>query len=78
MRILLGPMQRPEEACEVAKHSGNEAALRQAADYLLQAGHHEVSLMLLSHAMWGCVHRQGVSALCLCVLQMILGRQHDV
>ena len=42
VRILLGPMQRPEEACEIARHSGNQAALQQAAAYLLQTGNHEV------------------------------------
>ena len=31
-----------EEACQLAQHSGDESALRQAADYLLGSGQHEV------------------------------------
>ena len=42
VRLLLGPLQRPEEACQLAQHSGDESALCQAAEYLLGSGQHEV------------------------------------
>ena len=35
VRILLGPLQRPDSAADMARHSGNEAALRQVADHML-------------------------------------------
>lgn len=51
VRILLGPLQQPDAAAELARHAGNQAALRQVADYLLSADQPQVcSLSLLQSA----------------------------
>ena len=36
VRLLLGPLQQPGSAADLARHSGSKAALRQVADHLLQ------------------------------------------
>ena len=50
VRILLGPLQRPSSAADLARHFGSQAALRQVADHMLATAQPQVRSKCIYHA----------------------------